>query len=92
MAGGVWHPIDLPEGYHTAARGQSFAMSAADCVEVCPRAAARSGCARSTGCHTSSGTRGNCVTTGPHTSTAARMPTDAETVLTSAFPLIQALR
>jgi hypothetical protein len=36
MAGGVWHPGDLPEGYHTAARGRSFAMSAADCVEVWP--------------------------------------------------------
>ena len=36
MAGGVWHPVDLPEGYHTAARGRSFAMSAADCVEVWP--------------------------------------------------------
>ena len=33
--GGVRHPVGLPEGYHTAARGQSFARSPA----VAPRAA-----------------------------------------------------
>jgi hypothetical protein len=48
---GACHPDDLPEGYHTAARGQSPARSGAVCVEGCPRASARSGCARSTGWH-----------------------------------------
>ena len=51
----VWHPDDLPEGYHTPARGQSCTRLAAGCVEGCPRTGARSGCARSTGCHTSRG-------------------------------------
>ncbi len=46
---GVRHPIDLPEGYHTESRGQSFASSGGGCVEGCPRAAARSGVARPTG-------------------------------------------
>jgi hypothetical protein len=50
---GVRHPIDLPEGYHTTARGQSCTRSGRGRVEGCPRAAARSGCARSTRCRTS---------------------------------------
>ena len=37
----VWHPVDLPEGYHTTTRGQSFTMLAGGCVEGCPRVAAR---------------------------------------------------
>jgi len=45
---GVWHPVDLPEGYRTASRGQSCMTLAGGCVEGCPRAAARSGVARST--------------------------------------------
>ena len=48
----VWHPIDLPQGYHTTARGQSYPKIAAGRVEGCPRAAVWSGYARSTGCHT----------------------------------------
>ena len=52
---GAWHPVDLPEGYHTPSRGQSCTSPAAGCVEGCPRAGARSGCARSTGCHASPG-------------------------------------
>ena len=44
------HPDDLPEGYHTPARGQSCTKSTAGCVEGCPRAVARSGCAKSTPC------------------------------------------
>src|ERR1700759_5539539 len=33
--GGVWHPVDLPKGYHTASRGQSRTKH----VAVAPRAA-----------------------------------------------------
>ena len=33
---GACHPDDLPEGYHTPARGQSFARSAGGGVEGCP--------------------------------------------------------
>ena len=51
--GRVWHPVDLPEGYHTSSRGQSWASGGGGCVEGCPRDAAWSGVARSTGCHTS---------------------------------------
>src|SRR4051794_21572907 len=40
--GGTCHPDDLPEGYHTAARGQSIARPAAVGVEGCPRTSARS--------------------------------------------------
>ncbi len=50
---GARNPVDLPKGYHTPARGQSCTRSAAGSVEGCPRAGARSGCARSTGCRTS---------------------------------------
>ena len=39
--GGPCHPDDLPEGYHAAARGQSFATSTSGGVEGCPRATAR---------------------------------------------------
>jgi len=46
---GVRHPVGLPAGYHTTARGQSCTTSAGGCVEGCPRAAARSGCTRPTG-------------------------------------------
>ena len=46
---GPRHPVNLPEGYHTAPRGQSPASSGPVCVEGCPRASARSGCARLTG-------------------------------------------
>ncbi len=45
-------PSTSPRGYHTTSRGQSCTTSAGGCVEGCPRAAARSGVARSTGCHT----------------------------------------
>ena len=48
-------PVDLPEGYHTTARGPSCTRYGDRCVEDCPRAAARSGDARSTGCRTSPG-------------------------------------
>jgi hypothetical protein len=51
--GRVRHPADLPEGYHTAPQGQSWTRPAGCCVEGCPRGAAWSGCARSTGCRTS---------------------------------------
>lgn len=37
------HPDNLPEGYHTADRGQSLAGSAGGGVEGCPRSSARSG-------------------------------------------------
>ena len=33
---GARHPVDLPEGYHTPARGQSFTTPAAGCVEGWP--------------------------------------------------------
>ena len=46
---GVWHPIDLPEGYHTASQGQSQTTYA---PVPCPRDPVWSGCARSTGRHT----------------------------------------
>jgi len=48
-------PSTSPRGYHTTARGQSCTTSAGGCVKGCPRAVARSGVARSTGCHTSPG-------------------------------------
>ncbi len=52
---GVRHPVDLPEGYHPAAQEAELYDVTAGCVEGCPRAAARSGDARSTGCRTSPG-------------------------------------
>jgi hypothetical protein len=52
QVGEVWHLIDLPEGYHTPARGQSQTNAGTDSIEGCPRAGVWSGCARSTGCHT----------------------------------------
>ena len=51
------HPDDLPEGYHTAARGQSVTRPGGGGVEGCPRAPVRSGCARSTGWHSAGGER-----------------------------------
>jgi hypothetical protein len=51
--GQVWHPIDLPEGYHTASQGQSLNDANTDSAEGCPWDAVWSGCTRSTGCHTS---------------------------------------
>ena len=48
-------PSTSPRGCPTTARGQSCTTSAGGCVEGCPRAVARSGVARSTGCHTSPG-------------------------------------
>jgi len=53
--GGACHPDDLPEGYHTDARGRSLTTSASGRVEGRPRASARSGCARSTGWHWQAG-------------------------------------
>src|SRR5689334_13855094 len=47
------HPADLPEGYHPPSQWQSWASPAGGGVEGCPRAVARSGCARSTGCRAS---------------------------------------
>src|SRR3954464_5010961 len=38
---GSCHPDDLPEGYHTAARGQSMDEAGGGGVEGCPRATAR---------------------------------------------------
>ena len=42
------HLADLPKGYPTSTRGQSCTSYRHVCVEGCPRAAARSGDARST--------------------------------------------
>lgn len=48
--GGPCHPIGLPEGYRTAARGQQLRMVGRRCASRgCPRTTARSGCARPTG-------------------------------------------
>jgi hypothetical protein len=51
--GGVWHPIDLLEGYHTATWGQSRITHVPVSSRGCPQAAVWLGYARSTGCHTS---------------------------------------
>jgi hypothetical protein len=50
---GVWRPLDLPQGLPHASPGAEPDNAPADSVEGCPRAGARSGCARSTGRHTS---------------------------------------
>ena len=48
-------PRRPPRGLPHAVPGAELHESAAGCVEGCPRADARSGCARSTGCHASPG-------------------------------------
>jgi hypothetical protein len=49
------HPADLPEGYHAATRGRCWRRSAGGGVEGRPRAAARSGCARTLLCRVKDG-------------------------------------
>jgi len=86
----VWHPDDLPEGYHTTSRGRSRTTSAGGCVEGRPRAAARSGVARSTGCHMNTGheygrTESRSARTDPERRGHPRKP---RSCLTSVFELI----
>jgi hypothetical protein len=50
--GGVWHPIDLPEGYHTASRGQSQTTHALVLLRTAPGMLCGRAGARSTRCHT----------------------------------------
>ena len=50
--GGVRRPLDLPEGYHTPARGQSRMAYAVVPSRAAPGLACGRGCARSTGRHT----------------------------------------
>jgi hypothetical protein len=48
----MWHPADLPQGYHTTTQGQSHTAHA-PVPSGCPWAAAWSGSARPTECHNS---------------------------------------
>ncbi len=50
----VWHPIDLHPGLPHGDPGAELPEALAGRVEGCPRLAARSGSARSTGCHSPS--------------------------------------
>jgi hypothetical protein len=50
--GGVWHPADLPEGYHTAPRGHAWPARVAESRDGAPGEPRGRADARSTGCHT----------------------------------------
>lgn len=47
------HPVDVPEGHHTASRAHAWQRAVAVGQAGCARDTVRSGCARSTGCRTS---------------------------------------
>ena len=49
---GVWHPADLPEGYHAAPRGHAWQARPAVSGDGAPGAPRGRANARSTGCHT----------------------------------------
>jgi len=82
----AWHPVGLPKGYHVLPRGQVWRTRPGAGSRGCPRGSAWSGCARPTGCHTTTSAQDQPL--GPSLGRETSGSTEKPREVARAFPLV----